>query len=116
MLQNSTVIAGVITGGLTQLKDTGAYLKGEMDGKDYTIQTTENVTGAAGVMAGIEYGAMLGSMVFPGVGTVIGTVAGGLLGHQLGRRVGAQAGSLVVNSMNRMAKATQETIQDTIME
>lgn len=112
VFQNSTMIAGVITGGLTQMKDTGAYLKGELDGKNFTIQTTENVTGAAGVMAGIEYGAMLGSMILPGVGTVIGTVAGGLMGHHFGRRVGSQAGSLVVNSMNRMTGCTQQTKLD----
>ncbi len=69
-----------------------------MHNKEYANLTTENVTGAFGVMAGIEYGAVLGSSFMPGVGTVLGAVVGGMLGDRLGRRAGTMAGTTIFNS------------------
>jgi outer membrane lipoprotein SlyB len=89
---------GLISGGLSQLQDTNALKEGQIDKKAYAVQTTENVTGAFGVMAGIEYGAILGTYIMPGVGTVLGSVVGGLLGDRVGRTVGHRAGSSLINS------------------
>jgi outer membrane lipoprotein SlyB len=89
---------GLISGGLSQLQDTNALKEGQIDKRTYAVQTTENVTGAFGVMAGIEYGAILGSSIMPGVGTVLGSVVGGLLGDRVGRTVGHRAGDSLINS------------------
>jgi outer membrane lipoprotein SlyB len=89
---------GLVSGGLSQLQDTNALKEGQINKKTYAVQTTENVTGAFGVMAGIEYGAILGTSIMPGVGTVLGSVVGGLLGDRVGRTVGHRAGSSLVNS------------------
>jgi outer membrane lipoprotein SlyB len=89
---------GLISGGLSQLQDTNALKEGQIDKKTYAVQTTENVTGAFGVMAGIEYGAILGTSIMPGVGTVLGSVVGGLLGDRVGRTVGHRAGDSLINS------------------
>jgi outer membrane lipoprotein SlyB len=115
MFRGNSLWGGIISGGISQLKDTNALTKGHINKKEYAIQTTENVTGAFGVMAGIEYGAVLGTSFMPGVGTIIGSVMGGLLGNQLGRMVGAQTGTALFN--NRvMQNITEPTIQTTIRE
>jgi phage tail tape-measure protein len=101
---------GLISGGLSQLQDTNALKEGQIDKKTYAVQTTENVTGAFGVMAGIEYGAILGTTIMPGVGTVLGSVVGGLLGDRVGRTVGHRAGSSLINS--RMMQNKLGTTQD----
>jgi outer membrane lipoprotein SlyB len=82
-----------------------------MDKKEYTVHTTENVTGAIGIMAGIEYGAVLGTSIMPVVGTVVGSVVGGLLGDRLGRNVGRLAGASLVNSsmIQKTMTQTKET-------
>ena len=56
MFKGFSLWAGVISGGLAQLKDTQAVTTGHMDKKEYAIQTSQNVTGGIGIMAGIEYG------------------------------------------------------------
>jgi outer membrane lipoprotein SlyB len=115
IFKGGSLWGGIISGGITQLQDTNAMIKGQMDKKEYAIQTTENVTGAFGVMAGIEYGAILGTSVMPGVGTVVGSLMGGLLGDKLGRVVGNQAGTVVLN--NRLVqKITEPTLKDTVRE
>jgi phage tail tape-measure protein len=91
-------LAGLLSGGISQLQDTTAVTKGQMGKKEYAIQTTENVTGAVGVMAGIEYGAVLGTSVLPGIGTAVGAVVGGMLGDRVGRLVGHQTGSFICNN------------------
>jgi outer membrane lipoprotein SlyB len=101
---------GLVSGGLSQLQDTNALKQGQIDKKTYAVQTTENVTGAFGVMAGIEYGAIVGTSIRPGVGTVLGSVVGGLLGDRVGRTVGHRAGSSLVNSrmmQNKPASAQE---------
>ncbi|MDB5083368.1 MAG: putative rane protein [Bacilli bacterium] len=95
MFESGSVITGVISGGWSQLQDTQALSKGDMQKNEYAKHTAKNVTGALGVMAGMEYGAILGSMLLPGVGTFAGTVVGGLMGNRLGRWAGVQAGSLL---------------------
>jgi outer membrane lipoprotein SlyB len=112
MLQGGSLWAGILSGGLSQLKDTNAVSKGEMDKKEYAIQTTENVTGAIGIMAGIEYGAVLGTSVLPGIGTAVGAVIGGVLGDRFGRVVGHQAGSAICN--NPLVQKTLQPIQNTL--
>src|SRR5665647_318577 len=98
MFQGGSLWGGLISGGLSQIQDTNALKEGHINKKQYAIQTTENVTGAFGIMAGIEYGAVFGSSIMPGVGTVIGCVVGGLLGDRIGRNVGQLAGTSLVNS------------------
>jgi outer membrane lipoprotein SlyB len=102
MHRGTSLWAGVISGGLSQLEDTNALRSGQMTNKEYAAHTTRNVTVAAGVYAGIEYGAILGSAVLPGIGTIVGSVVGGLVGDKVARVVGMQAGNLVFNkpSMN----------------
>lgn len=104
MLQGGSLWGGLISGGVSQLQSTRSFLTGELNKSEYAVKSSENVTGAVGVMAGIEYGALLGTAVMPGVGTVVGTVVGGLLGDSLGRRVGGQAGKLLFR--NRFVQAT----------
>jgi outer membrane lipoprotein SlyB len=98
VLSGGSLWGGLVSGGLSQLQDTNALKEGQIDKKTYAVQTTENVTGAFGVMAGIEYGAILGTSIMPGVGTVLGSVVGGLLGDRVGRTVGHRAGSSLINS------------------
>ncbi len=95
MFQNNTLWIGVISGGVSQVKDIQNYMRGQLDGKHFAIHTTGNVTGSVGIMAGIEYGAMLGSALLPGVGTIVGSIAGAMLGDRVGRAVGIQAGQLL---------------------
>jgi outer membrane lipoprotein SlyB len=106
MFQGASLWAGMLSGGLSQLKDTTAVTKGQMDKKEFAIQTTENVTSALGVMAGVEYGAVLGTTILPGIGTAVGAVLGGVLGDRVGRVVGHQAGNAICNN-----PTVQNTIQ-----
>jgi len=115
MFHNGSIWGGLIAGSLNQLEDTRSLRSGQMDKSSYAVNTTENVTGAIGVMAGIEYGAVLGSAVLPGVGTVVGSLMGGLLGHTLGRKVGHQAGSMLVNSqLGQSAVQMTDKVQDVV--
>ncbi|MCZ8515640.1 hypothetical protein O9H85_25165 [Paenibacillus filicis] len=95
MFQNGSLWAGIVSGAISQVQDTKGLTQGQINRTQYAVQTTENVTGAFGVIAGVEYGAMLGTAVFPGVGTVIGSVVGGLLGDRVGRTVGNRAGGMI---------------------
>lgn len=106
MLQGGSLWGGIISGGVSQLQSTRSLMSGEMNKSEYAVKSSENVTGAVGVMAGIEYGALVGSALMPGVGTVVGSVVGGLLGDSLGRRVGGQAGKLLVR--NRFTEQSEE--------
>lgn len=114
MFQGGSLWGGLVSGGLSQIQDTNALKEGQINKKQYAVQTTENVTGAFGIMAGIEYGAFLGTSIMPGVGTVLGSVVGGLLGDRLGRNVGQLAGTSIVNS--RMIRNTVESSQDTAVQ
>lgn len=108
MLQGGSLWGGLISGGISQLQDTRSLASGQMNKSDYAVKTSENVTGALGVMAGIEYGAILGTTIMPGVGTVVGSVIGGLLGNSLGRQVGHQAGQVLVN--NRLLQRSAQMV------
>lgn len=110
MVKGGSFWAGVLTGAVTQLSDTIAFMKGKMKKKDYAVQTAENVSSALGVMAGIEYGALLGTSVLPGVGTAVGTVIGGLVGDRVGRYVGKQTGHLVYNQQIIKVKAEKVSV------
>jgi outer membrane lipoprotein SlyB len=115
MFRGGSLWGGIISGGISQIQDTNAMIKGDLDKKEYAIQTTENVSGAFGVMAGVEYGAILGTSVMPGVGTIIGSLMGGLLGDKLGRMVGNQTGTALFN--NRIVqKVSEPTLKDNIQE
>jgi outer membrane lipoprotein SlyB len=115
MFRGGSLWGGIISGGISQLRDTNAMVKGRMDKQEYAVQTTENVTGALGVMAGMEYGALLGTAAMPGVGTIVGSIMGGLLGDKLGRMVGNQTGTALFN--NRMVRQAMEpTLKDNIQE
>jgi len=113
MIQNSSLWAGLLSGGVSQLQDTKSLQQGQMGKREYTAQTVENVTGAVGVMAGVEYGAVLGSTMIPGIGTVVGAVLGGVLGNRVGRMVGGQAGTMLSQNpvVNRVVQPVEETIQ-----
>jgi outer membrane lipoprotein SlyB len=106
IFQGGSLWGGLVSGGISQLKDTRSLINGQMDKSQYAVQTSENVTGAIGVMAGIEYGAILGTSIMPGVGTVVGSICGGMLGHTVGRKVGNEAGKMLVN--NRITGVTEK--------
>lgn len=112
MFQGGSLWGGLVSGGLSQIQDTNALKEGQINKKQYAVHTTENVTGAIGVMAGIEYGAILGTSLMPGVGTVVGSVVGGFLGDRLGRNVGQLAGTSLVNSpiMQKTMELPQENV------
>ncbi|TVY04194.1 hypothetical protein [Cohnella terricola] len=112
MFQNSSLWAGLLSGGMSQLQDTKSLKQGQMDKREYTVQTVENVTGAVGVMAGVEYGAVLGSAMMPGIGTVVGAVLGGVLGDRVGRVVGGQAGNMI--SQNPIVNRAVQPVEDVI--
>lgn len=98
MFKGFSLWAGVISGGLAQLKDTQSVTTGHMDKKEYAIQTSQNLTGGLGIMAGIEYGAVLGSLVLPGPGTIIGSLIGSMIGNRVGNYAGYQAGNMIFNN------------------
>jgi phage tail tape-measure protein len=112
--------AGVISGGLAQLKDTQAMTSGHMCKKEYAIQTSKNVTGSLGLMAGIEYGAILGTTILPGPGTIIGSLIGSMVGNWLGNTVGHQAGHIIFNNQmlhnNRLAHNESLKLQQNFSE
>ncbi|MFD1955766.1 hypothetical protein ACFSL6_16750 [Paenibacillus thailandensis] len=112
MFKGGSLWGGLISGGISQLQDTRSFFNGEMEKSRYAVKTSENVTGAIGIMAGIEYGAMAGTAVLPGVGTVVGSVVGGLLGNSLGRKVGNEAGKMLVN--NRFANNVAHKMEEII--
>ncbi|BBI31897.1 hypothetical protein [Cohnella abietis] len=112
IFQGGSLWGGLVSGGISQLKDTRSLTNGQMDKSQYAVQTSENVTGALGVMAGIEYGAILGTSIMPGVGTVLGSVCGGLLGHTFGRKVGSEAGKMLVN--NRITQNVAEKLDEAL--
>lgn len=109
MVENGSVFAGVVSGGISQVKDTALYVKGEINGHKFAVQTTQNVTGAVGVITGVEYGAVLGSALLPGVGTLVGAIAGAMIGERFGRLIGSQAGHLV---FGRMAESGNRILQE----
>lgn len=103
MFTRGTWIAGTITGGLPQIKDTNLYQTGKMTKGEYAASTSKNVGGAFGLMAGIEYGATLGSALIPGVGTIVGTILGGILGDRLGHTIGFEIGNTLFNRQRTLA-------------
>ena len=98
MFKGVSLWAGVISGGLAQLNDTRAVTSGQINKKEYAIQTSQNVTGGLGIMAGIEYGAILGSAILPGPGTIIGSIIGSMIGNRIGHYAGYQAGNILFNN------------------
>ncbi|WP_141432059.1 hypothetical protein [Bacillus sp. 03113] len=98
MFKGVSLWAGVISGGMAQLKDTQAMASGEMGVKEYSIQTSQNLTGSLGLMAGLEYGAVLGSAVLPGAGTIIGSIIGSMIGNRVGNIAGYQAGHILFDN------------------
>lgn len=95
MYRGASFWSGVVSGGVSQIEDMRAYMKGDLTAQDLSVHTTRNVTGAVGIMAGMEYGAVLGSAVFPGVGTIIGSIVGFMVGNRLGSYAGYQVGTIV---------------------
>ena len=83
---------------MAQLKDTHSMTSGEMDKKEYAMQTSKNVSGSIGVMAGLEYGAILGSSILPGPGTIIGALIGSIVGNRIGNFTGYHVGNIVFNN------------------
>lgn len=115
-LSKGTLWAGIISGGLAQIKVTSAYSNGQLTSNEYSVHTTKNVTGALGLMAGLEYGAMLGSMVFPGVGTVLGTIGGAILGDRLGSSIGLQVGNALFNGNSPDVKDLPQNAQTQLLK
>ncbi|SFJ06166.1 hypothetical protein [Thermoflavimicrobium dichotomicum] len=96
-LNSGSVWAGIITGVLSQIKDTVALKHGKIDRGEYAVHTAENISSAVGVALGIEYGAVLGTMACPGIGTAIGSILGGIVGDGLGRFIGQKTSNIVYN-------------------
>jgi outer membrane lipoprotein SlyB len=95
MFRGTTFWTGVISGGVSQFEDTRALASGRINGGQYAVHTTRNVTSAIGTMAGIEYGSILGTSILPGIGTVAGAVIGAMVGDCFGRYVGWHTGNLL---------------------
>jgi outer membrane lipoprotein SlyB len=108
MFKGGSFWGGLVSGGVSQVQDTRSLSNGQMDRSQYAVKTSENVTGAIGVMAGIEYGAMLGTTIMPGAGTVLGSIFGGMLGNTVGRRVGNEAGKVLVH--NRITQGVAQGV------
>ncbi|GIM48086.1 hypothetical protein DNHGIG_36350 [Collibacillus ludicampi] len=98
MFRGGSLWAGILSGGVSQFMNTVALSRGQLNRSDYVRHTTENVTGALGIMAGVEYGAVLGSTLMPGIGTIAGSLIGGIVGDRVGRMVGEKTGNLIVPS------------------
>ncbi|MDB4867224.1 MAG: hypothetical protein JWR03_1557 [Cohnella sp.] len=98
IFQGGSLWAGVASGAVSQFQHTLSLKKGNIDRSQYAVHTTENVTGAIGVMAGVEYGALLGTSVLPGIGTAVGAVVGAVFGDKIGRVVGQQTGQMMFKS------------------
>ncbi|TYR80257.1 hypothetical protein FZC66_14105 [Priestia megaterium] len=98
MFHRTSIIGGVLTGAFSQFQDTRAFRQDLMSRKDYAVCTTQNITGAIGIMAGLEYGAILGSSLLPGVGSFLGMAAGGIVGDRIGSYIGRQAGTMVFHN------------------
>ncbi|PAQ14053.1 hypothetical protein CD798_12265 [Bacillaceae bacterium SAOS 7] len=98
MFYRTSIIGGVLSGTLSQIQDTRAFNQGHLSRKDYAVCTTQNITGAVGIMAGIEYGGAVGSSLLPGVGSIFGMVVGGMIGDRIGSYVGRQAGQIVFHN------------------
>jgi outer membrane lipoprotein SlyB len=114
MFEGISLWAGALFGGITQYRDTRNLNQGEMDRKEYAVETTENVTGALGVWAGVEYGSMLGTTLIPGVGTAVGAVLGGMLGARVGSTVGHEAGNAVfIQRSSTIQRKTNPVIGET---
>ncbi len=94
-IHKNTIWTGAIFGALTQVSDTIKYMKGNINRREYSINTFGNVVSSLGLMAGIEYGAIIGSVVFPGAGTVAGSILGGFIGDYFGRHVGHHTGNII---------------------
>lgn len=112
LFQGGSLWGGLISGGLSQVKDTRSLASGQMDKSQYAVNTSENVTGAIGVMAGIEYGAILGTTIMPGFGTVVGSILGAMLGDSVGRKVGHQAGEMLVR--NRLTQGVTHKLEEAL--
>jgi outer membrane lipoprotein SlyB len=102
IFQGGSLWAGVASGAMSQFQHTRALNKGSINRSQYAVHTTENVSGAVGVMAGVEYGALLGTAVLPGFGTAVGAVIGAVFGDKIGRAVGQQTGRVIFQ--NRAAE------------
>jgi outer membrane lipoprotein SlyB len=117
MFEGISVLAGLLFGGVTQYRDTKNLNQGELDRKEYAVETAENVTGGVGVWAGVEYGGMLGTTLLPGFGTVAGAVLGGVLGAKAGTAVGHQASIAIINqrpsTIQKLANAAEPVIEET---
>ena len=115
--RGTSLWAGIISGGIAQYQTTQALQKGLMSKNDYAVQTTKNVTGAAGLIAGIEYGAILGTRIMPGIGTIAGSIIGGIFGDRIGSMVGIQAGStLFQNRMLSLESTSQPMVSPGLSE
>ena len=88
MFKAGSIWAGVLSGAISQFEDTRAMTSGQMNKKEYAVNTSKNITGGIGVMAGIEYGSILGTSLLPGAGTIIGAILGSMIGSRIGNYTG----------------------------
>lgn len=109
MFSKGTLLAGAISGGISQVRGSREYTSGKISEKEYVAHTTINVSETVGLMAGLEYGAILGSSLIPGIGTIVGTVLGGILGDRLGNVVGIQVGNAFIKQ-ERLGNHNQKLI------
>jgi outer membrane lipoprotein SlyB len=95
MFKAGSIWAGVLSGAISQFEDTRAMTSGQMNKKEYAVNTSKNITGGIGVMAGIEYGSILGTSLLPGAGTIIGAILGSMIGSRIGNYTGSQVGQVL---------------------
>ena len=56
MIKAGSIWAGVISGAIGQLEDTKAMTSGQMNKKEYAVNTTKNITGGVGLWLELNMG------------------------------------------------------------
>ncbi len=90
-IKYNNAFTAIAFGMVDQSFSTVKWLRGNMDERQFKIDTLQNVGAATGSIGGAATGAAIGSVV-PGVGTTIGAVFGAYLGSQGGSEGGKKLG------------------------
>ncbi len=92
-IKHSHAFTAVAFGMVDQGWCTVRWMNGDLQDKDFGIDTFQNIGATSGAIGGAATGAALGSVI-PGVGTTVGAILGAYLGShsgsQGGRAIGVQ--------------------------
>lgn len=90
-IKYNNAFTAIAFGMVDQSFSTVKWLRGNLDERQFKIDTLQNIGAATGSIGGAATGAAVGSVV-PGVGTTIGAVLGAYLGSQGGSEGGKKLG------------------------